>query len=461
MPAIKVLVIDDDPSQTELLKTILEDVENPTCEVYVANFAPQGYGIIVHEMIDLVITDYVMPNHTGFDVLQKVKEINPQIEVVIMTAHQDISQAVDIMKHGALDYIVKPVRFAELSKLLERLVEHREILRDSEALKQAVSATGRDGAFGTGIVSKSEQMAEVLSLASRAADSDAAVLIRGETGTGKEVVAQAIHRASPRKAGPFIGVNIAALPAELIESELFGHQRGAFTGAVAERQGRFEEADGGTLFIDEVGDIPPGIQVKLLRTLQLGTFERVGENQPRRSDVRIISATNQSLEQKIEKGEFRVDFLYRLNVIEIHLPPLRQRRADIPLLVRHFIPEYAEKNRKTITGITSEAVDKLTKYPFPGNVRELENIVERAIVLCRGEYITAGDIKLPLDGDDRATLDPYDLEESYDTKLTEFERVMISEALSRSEDNQSSAARLLGISERRLRSRMDRIRMRR
>jgi DNA-binding NtrC family response regulator len=368
---------------------------------------------------------------------------------------------VEIMKHGALDYIIKPIRIKELQALLGRLLEHRQILRDSQALRDATDGED-DGGFAQQVISQSESMSEVLSLAARSADSDAAVLIRGETGTGKEVVARAIHRASDRCAGPFVSVNIAALPRDLVESELFGHQKGAFTGAVSDRVGRFEQADGGTLFVDEVGDIPPEVQIKLLRTLQFGTFERVGDSASREADVRIISATNQPLERKIESGSFRTDFLYRLNVVEIHLPPLRSRKADIPLLVEHFIPRYASKSRKEIYGITTEAMDKLTKYSFPGNVRELENIVERAIVLCRGHYITEADIRLPGEAADAdSILDPSDLSKDYDTKLETFERTMIHEALRNAGANQSSAARLLGITERRLRSRMERLGMRR
>jgi DNA-binding NtrC family response regulator len=459
MADLSVLVIDDDIIQIKLMCVILESLECCSCELYTAMKPSEAYKLLTDNHIDLVITDYVMPEQTGLDVLRKVKQLNPHIDVVVVTAFQDIRQSVEIMKNGALDYLIKPITHQEVSSLIEFIVERRHVAQESEALYGGSSENeGDTPALETGIIATSDSMKEVLSLAARSAGSDAAVLLRGETGTGKEVIARAIHQASSRASAPFVTVNIAALPGELIESELFGHTKGAFTGAISERAGRFDQANGGTLFIDEVGDIPTAVQVKLLRVLQSGTFERVGDSGSRTVDVRIISATNQPLEERMEEGEFRIDFFYRLNVIEIDLPPLRERRSDVELLVRHFIDTFSGKNRKTVKGITSDALDTLVKYDFPGNVRELENVVERAAVLCRGELIGRQDIRLPLKGTpEDSIMDPRNLDVGHDEKLEAFERAMIREALKRSGGNQSVAARTLGISERRFRSRMERL----
>jgi len=296
------------------------------------------------------------------------------------------------------------------------------------------------------------EMEKVLSMAARAAKSDSTVLISGESGTGKELVARAIHLAGPRKHKAFVPVNIAALQENLIESELFGHVKGAFTGAMADRTGRFALADGGTLFIDEIGEVPPGIQVKLLRVLQFGSYERVGENTPRDSDVRIIAATNRDLEAEVRAGRFRADLYYRVNVVPVSLPALRDHRADIPYLVEYFIKKYATKNGKPIKSITGEAMTRIMRYAFPGNVRELENVLERGVVLCRGEYLTETDIFLPAE-DGKSDDEPL-VTGGYDETMGSFEKAFLSKILERSAHNKSAAARELGINERRLRYRL-------
>ncbi|HOX92072.1 MAG TPA: sigma-54 dependent transcriptional regulator, partial [Spirochaetales bacterium] len=303
------------------------------------------------------------------------------------------------------------------------------------------------------IISHSMEMEKVLSMAARAARSDSTVLIQGESGTGKELVARAIHLFGPRKNKPFVPVNIAALPENLIESELFGHIKGSFTGAMNDRTGRFALAHGGTLFIDEIGEVPPGIQVKLLRVLQFGSYERVGENAAKESDVRIIAATNRDLEAEVRAGRFRADLYYRVNVVPVTIPPLREHRSDIPYLVEFFIKKYSLKARKSLKGITLEAMARIMRYPFPGNVRELENVIELGIVLCRGEYLTEMDIFLPLEGD-TASAGTSMPEGSYEETMFAFERDFLKRVLERSDGNKSAAARELGINERRLRYRL-------
>lgn len=301
-------------------------------------------------------------------------------------------------------------------------------------------------------------MEKVLNTAGRVAQSKSTVLILGESGSGKELIAKAIHFSSPRKDKPFITVNIASLSENLIESELFGHEKGSYTGAVSSRVGRFEEADEGTLFIDEVGDMPLSAQIKLLRTIQFGEFQRIGGNQLLKTDVRIIAATNKNLEALIETGEFRQDLYYRLNVVQIVLPPLRSRKEDIPLLVDSFIQKFVAENGREIKGISKEALDALLKYNYPGNIRELENIIERAVVLCREDYITKDDLpNLALENSGNSMFNPIDLEGGYDAKMKAFELAMIQEALIRTNGNKSAAARLIGITERHLRSRLERL----
>ncbi len=453
MNTLSILLIDDEPAQLQSLKSFLS---RRGYQVFTAGDGPSGFKIVQENTIDLVLTDYRMPEWNGFVVLRKLKELNPEIDVVVMTAYGSIEDAVEIMKAGAYDYLTKPIDLDELENLIKRVREKRWLIAENRLLKEQLQEKFKFDA----IISQSGEMEEVLNMAGRVAPSNATVLIRGESGTGKELIARAIHFASQRRDKPFIVINVAALSENLLESELFGHEKGAFTGAAQMRIGRFEEAHGGTLFIDEVGDIPLSVQVKLLRAIQFGQVERLGGNQQIEVDVRIIAATHRDLEEMIREGTFRDDLYYRFNVVSVWIPPLRQRKTDIPVLAEHFIAKYARENQKPIRGITREALDRLMKYHFPGNVRELENMIERAVVLCRGDYLTADDLPPTLQIESReAIFDPRNIEADYETKLRAFEKEMIQAALKETGGNQSAAARLLGISERHLRSRLEKLGM--
>jgi DNA-binding NtrC family response regulator len=451
MNSLTILIIDDEEAQLLSLKSFLK---RRRYEIFTAQSGPQGLQIAQANTIDLVLTDYRMPDWNGFIVLKKMKELNPEIDVVVMTAFGSIDDAVEIMKAGAYDYLTKPIDLDELENLIKRIQEKRLLLAENKVLKEQLQERFK---FNS-IISQSGEMEEVLNMAARVAGSKAIVLIRGESGTGKELIARAIHYASPRKDKPFITVNVAAMSENIIESELFGHEKGAFTGAVQQRIGRFEQADGGTLFIDEVGDIPPPVQVKLLRAIQFAQFERLGGNQSVSVDVRILTATHQNLEEMIKNNQFREDLYYRLNVITIAIPSLHRRKTDIPHLINFFIKKYAEENNKPVSGINREALDQLMKYVFPGNVRELENMIEHAVVMCRNKYISPQDLPTQLQiYSAKSILDPCQLEEGYEKKLQIFEKEMIQEALRQSNGNQSAAARILGITERHLRSRLEKL----
>jgi len=444
-----ILAIDDDPAQLERLSLILTRLEYPTVEYLSAETKQEGLQIAHDQVIDLVLTDLRLPDGNGIEVLHAIKELNPMIPVVVMTAFSDAREAVDILKQGADDYLVKPTNPEEIEKLVLRIYEKGVLIREAFL----PPAEGRESSPAVaGIIYKGNQMAQVMQTAARCAESDATVVVSGESGTGKELVARFIHERSLRRNKPFVAVNISALAESLAESELFGHKKGAFTGADTDRIGRFEMANGGTLFIDEIGDIPSAIQVKLLRALQFGTIERLGENTPRQLDVRIIAATNRNLASLVEQGLFRKDLYYRINVITLELPPLRQRKEDIPVLVDHFIARFNERNHRSVRGLSREAMNKLMRHDFPGNVRELENIIERAVVLCRGELILERDLP-PLN-----SKAPWVAEQkNYRKLMADFERNLLEEALAESKGNKSAAARALGITERHLRSRLERL----
>lgn len=451
MNHLAVLIIDDEVSQLQSLKTFLAKRDY---QLYTAADGESGFKIVQENVIDIVLTDFKMPGWDGHTVLKNIKLLNPEIDVVVMTAFGTVESAVNLMKDGAFDYLTKPIDLDELENILSRIKERKHLISENKFLREQL----QDKFKFESIVSRSKSMESVLSTASRVAQTRSTVLIRGESGTGKELIAKAIHFASPRKEKPFVTVNVASLSENLLESELFGHEKGSFTGAINRRIGRFEEANGGTIFIDEVGDIPLPIQVKLLRAIQFGEVQRIGSNSTLSTDVRIIAATHRNLEEMIKNHEFREDLFYRLNVVTVNLPPLRNRKDDIPVLVDHFISRFSINMGKNIKGITREALDQLIKYDFPGNIRELENIIERAIVLCREEYIRKED--LPLNAAEKSSggeFDPYNLEEGYEIKIKSFEKAMITEALNRTGGNKSAAARLLGITERHLRSRLERL----
>ena len=443
-----ILVVDDEKLQRESLAGFLKKSGYQT---FTASNVDQAVSIVSEKRIDIIFTDFMMGGKSGFDLLREVRQLNPEINVIIMTAFGTIQDAVAAMKAGAFDYLTKPIDLDEVEILIQRALELRHLTRENKELRERL----REKHKLSNIITSSSVMAETLSLAARAAGSRASVLIQGESGTGKELIARAIHQTSPRAENPMVTINCAAIPENLLESELFGHEKGSFTGAVQQKSGRVEEADGGTLFLDEAGDIPLSVQVKLLRFLQFGEFQRVGGNDLRRVDVRLISATNRDLPAMIKENTFREDFYYRLNVINIPVPPLRRRKEDIPLLIDFFIQKYAGENQKAVNKLTSSALDMLMKYDFPGNVRELENIIERSVVLSREELITKADLPLTLSSVQNGTTAgqiPIDFYNgTLNQRVVSFERDLIERALKENNFNQSRAAKALGLSERNLR----------
>jgi DNA-binding NtrC family response regulator len=437
-----ILVVDDEQAQRTVLAGFLR---KRGFEVLQAPGVGDALSQVSARLVDLVLTDLRMPDGTGLDVLNGVRKINPEIAVVVMTAFGTVASAVDAMKHGASDYLTKPIDLDELDVLIGRTLERRALVAENRELKRQLEGRNRL----SGLETANPRMADAVNMAARAAASRATMLIRGESGTGKELMARAIHYSSPRGKGPLVAVNVAALPDTLIESELFGHERGAFTGADREHRGRFELADGGTLFLDEIGDLPKSTQVKLLRVLQEQAFERLGGTRTLRVDVRMIAATNRDLEAMVARGEFRDDLYYRLNVVSIEIPPLRERREDIPALVEHFLERFASERTVPVTGVSREAMDLLVKYEYPGNVRELENLVHRAVVLARDRTLTTADLPIRVA---RMKADGHaEMATTFVERVAEFERALIVEALDRAGGVQTRAARALGMSERHLR----------
>ncbi len=381
MPAKRVLIIDDDPS---VLRSCEKTLAPEGYELKTAMRGDVALELLNGENFDVVLTDLRLPDTSGMDVLKEVKSRSPDTEVIVMTAFGTIEKAVEAVKLGAYDFITKPFETVErLILSVNKAIERRALITRAKVLEETL---GERYKFGN-IIGKSPKMQEIFKLAEIVAKSDSSVLIQGESGTGKEVLAKAIHYNSSRKTGSFVTINCATLTETLIESELFGHEKGAFTGAIGRKPGLFETANGGTAFLDEIGEIPTSVQVKLLRVLQNGEIKRVGGNEVIKVNVRIIAATNRELKQSIKEGRFRDDLYYRLNVISIALPPLRERTEDIPLLANHFLKLYREKNKKDISGYTPEALKLLLSYHWPGNVRELENAIERAVILCQGKEV--------------------------------------------------------------------------
>ena len=453
MKILNILVIDDDPTQIELFKGLFEKIDYPPCKVSYTVNSDQFFSTLSNSHIDLVITDYFMPDITGRGILERVKKEKPECEVIVITSGTTTGEAINLMKKGAYDFIIKPISFEVLENRIVKIFELKNLIQENENLLYQLSS--KSPKFSSNIVFKSQKMKDVINIAARAAGTNTNILIRGESGTGKELFARGIHFSSPRKDKPFITVNIAALPETIIESELFGHIKGAYTGADQDRKGRFEEAHEGTVFIDEAGDIPITIQTKLLRILQFGEFQRIGSNNTKKTDVRIIAATNRNLEKMIKEGSFREDLFYRLNVIPLEIPPLRERREDFPLLITHFLQIIGEKHKINNAVLTEDAHSLLVDYSYPGNIRELENIIEYAIALSRNGTITSRELPGILHQSLKIVPDTlFSEESSYLEKMTHFESMIILNALDESKGNQSSAARSLGISERKLRSRM-------
>jgi DNA-binding NtrC family response regulator len=442
MKAARILIIEDEQLQRE---SLAETLQMEGYHAATAVDAADGLYQVSAERFDVVITDYQLPDQTGLDILRAVKKVNPEIEVIMMTAYGTIDRAVTVMKEGAFDYLTKPVNMDELLVILQRACAHQALVTENIRLRRDL-----DERFSvSGVVAHSRSMQEALNLAGRAAPSDASILLSGESGTGKEVLARVVHQASYRKDKPFVAFNAAALPPTLVESELFGHEKGAFTGAEKQREGLFAQADGGTLFMDEIGDLPLEMQSKFLRALQEQTIMRLGGSQPITVDIRVIAATNRDIDAMIRDQQFREDLYYRFNVITIVIPPLRERRDDIMPLTEFFLQRMAEKNRKNISGLTREARDLLVRYDFPGNVRELENILEHAVVLSRNAELGVEDFPPKVGQTPSSGVAKGD--GGLDDQVQDLEKQLIVQALQDSGGNQTAAADSLHISERKLR----------
>ena len=437
-----ILVIDDEKNYLLILEAILQE------EGYTVTALgdPEMALVYLEESeVDVVITDMKMPGLSGQDVLEHVRKHYPHIPVLIMTAYGSIDGAVEAMKCGAFDYITKPFANDELLLSVQKAMHLARAARENRLLRESLADK-----FGKHqIIGKSKAMREVLTMVERVAQTRSTVLITGESGTGKELIARAIHYSSPRKDGPFVAVNCMSLNPGVLESELFGHEKGSFTGAVARKKGRFELAHQGTLFLDEVGELSADLQVKLLRVLQEKTFERVGGGEPIKVDIRLVAATNKDLGQAVASGEFREDLFYRLNVVNIHLPPLRERREDIPLLVAHFLEKLAGENKCEIKSFTPEAMEYLTAYEWPGNVRQLENVVERCLVLSTSQNIGVDELPAEIRDEEaqfKSAVDFLPPKLNLAETLEKIEAALIKRALVRSNFVQVKAAELLGVS---------------
>ncbi|MCE5230938.1 sigma-54 dependent transcriptional regulator [bacterium] len=444
--SLRIIILDDEPKMGRILARILTR-EGYTVEAF--DRAGDMLKALGENGADLLVTDLKMPDMDGLEVMARARDLNPNLDVIMMTAYATVETAVNAMKLGAFDYLIKPFPNEELIMLVARVAERRMLREENQILRAAVA----EQFSADNIVAASPAMRDVLKRAAKVATSDVSVLLRGESGTGKEVLACAIHASSPRKDKPLVKVNCGALPETLLESELFGHTRGAFTGAVETRKGLFQQADGGTIFLDEIGEISPALQVKLLRVLQSGEFQRVGDAQTFHADVRVIAATNRDLEEMIETGQFRSDLYYRLNVVPITIPPLRERTEDIPALIDHFLGRARQKTRRQIN-ISTEAFERMRVYRWPGNIRELENAVEHACVMCEGDEIHLGDLPLVIQND-QAALAVMESSASGRQTLEQIEKQALIEALESTGYNHTRAAELLGITRRTLGYRID------
>ena len=443
-----VLIVEDEPKMRRLLELNLAE---EGCATRSTSDAESGLNALRQEEFDLVLTDLRLPGMDGLEFLQAVKRTNASIPVVVMTAYGSVETAVEAMKSGASDYVLKPFSLEEMRIIARRELEHHQLRQENRALREAL---GHRYEFRN-IVARSARMQEVLATVERVASTNSTVLLGGETGVGKDLVARAIHSHSRRASGPFVKINCTAVPENLLESELFGYEKGAFTGATQSKPGRFEIADKGTVFLDEVGDVPPAVQAKLLGVLQERQFERLGGTKKITVDVRLVAATNRDLRAALEQGTFREDLYYRLNVVPINIPPLREHKEDIPYLVDQFIQRFARDSGKHVEGITAEAMALLVRFHWPGNVRELENIVERAVALSVSQRIDVGDIYLD-SGLTKSSAAPLAFPPDGMT-LEQWEDEMIKEALRRAGGNKSQAARLLGLSRNALRYRLSKI----
>ncbi|WP_461209790.1 sigma-54-dependent transcriptional regulator [Desulfocurvus sp. DL9XJH121] len=440
--ASNILVLDDEKNYLLILEALLTDAGY---DVTALSNPELGLAYLEESEVDIVVTDMKMPELTGQDVLEHVHKNYPHIPVLIMTAFGSIESAVEAMRLGAFDYITKPFSNEELLLTLSKAERMARMLQQNRLLRENLEER-----FGLhNIVGRSKAMADVLRMVDKAAPSRSTVLIQGESGTGKELVARAIHFASPRKDGPFVSVNCMALNPGVLESELFGHEKGSFTGAVASRRGRFELAAGGTLFLDEIGELSADMQVKLLRVLQERKFERVGGSKEVEVDIRVVTATNADLAAAVERGDFREDLYYRLNVVLINMPPLRERREDIPLLAAHFLDKYAKENQSRITGFSPEALDYMSGYDWPGNVRQLQNVVERCVVLAPGDTIRVEDLPAEVRDEEsqfKSAVDLLPFRLNLADTLEKIEAALVRRALARNDFVKVKTAESLGVS---------------
>ena len=444
MPQPLILIVDDDSPHRSMLRTVLRGWG------YAVEEAEDGAAAVEQvraRAFDAVLTDVRMARLDGIAALREIREWNPSIPVPIMTAWSSVQNAVDALRLGAYDYLTKPLELDELKLALERALDHTRLARESQEPGRAQSEAS------SLLLGRSEAMRELVEMVETVAPTEATVLVSGESGTGKELVARAIQAASTRRDKPFVTINCAALAENLLESELFGHEKGAFTGADRRREGRFVQAHGGTLFLDEIGEMPLSLQAKLLRVLQQGEVQRVGCDETIKVDVRVIAATNRVLADEVAAGRFREDLFYRLNVIGLEVPPLRARREDIPLLASTFLERHAAANRKTIKGFTPQAMDAMLRYGWPGNVRELENAVERAVILSGGEYVAERALPLAVQNAPVPDADGEELALG-SMSLEDVERKAIEATLRETEDNKSEAARRLGITRATLHSKL-------
>ena len=443
MPTI--LIVED---EAKMLRVLDLHLAGEGFTTHTAQDAEAGLKILNREKVDLVVTDFKLPGMSGLEFLQAIKKVDAVIPVVVMTAYGNVETAVEVMKAGGSDYVLKPFPLAELSLVIRKELDACRMREENRELREAV---GQRYSYRN-IVARSAKMQEVLALVERVAPTNSTVLLGGESGVGKDLIARAIHEHSRRASGPFVKINCTAIPENLLESELFGYDKGAFTGATTSKPGKFELADGGTIFLDEIGDVPGAIQVKLLRVLQEREFERLGGTKTLKVDVRLVAATNRNLRAALEQGTFREDLYYRLNVVPIDIPPLREHKDDIPDLVEHFLERFARNAGKPIRAISPAALQKLTCFHWPGNIRELENIIERAVALSSSAVLEVADIHLDAPSAAPSAGAHAFLPEG--VTLEQWEDQMILEALRRANGNKSQAARLLGLSRNALRYRL-------
>ncbi|MBI2881384.1 MAG: sigma-54-dependent Fis family transcriptional regulator [Candidatus Tectomicrobia bacterium] len=470
----RILVVDDDPRNRNLISKVLKEDH---FDVWTAENGGTAVELMEEEAFEIILTDLVMPRVDGLELLDHVRAHSPRTQVIVITGFGTIKTAVAAMRAGAYDYITKPFSIDELRLIIERALEHSRLSSENFYLKRQLRSKYRFDNF----VGDSEPIQKVVRMIEMVADSDSTILIQGESGTGKEVVAKAIHYNSPRGEQPFVTVNCGALPESLMESELFGYERGAFTGATSPKPGRFELAEGGTVFLDEVGDMPPVLQIKLLRVLQEHTFERLGGTKTHKLNVRVIAATHRNLEKAVEEGKFREDLFYRLNVIPLLLPPLRERKEDIPLLVEHFLEGFRKSRKKGIGGVEEVVVECLLRYHWPGNIRELENLIDRMVVLDRDGVIAMDDLPEKFWGTPPASgsaeKDPASVPGfgpnlgpsfgklspgvSFETAVSEFEKRLILNALEQTGWVKNKAAKLLNMKRTTLVEKMKKIQLER